>query len=45
VALLLCSYSESFSPNTAIARDGSTFGPKEADQYEGGVKADAWGAA
>jgi iron complex outermembrane receptor protein len=37
------SFSESFSPNLAIARDGSTFGPKKADQYEGGVKADAWG--
>jgi len=37
------SYSESFAPNLAIAADGSTFGPKTAEQYETGVKADAWG--
>jgi outer membrane receptor protein involved in Fe transport len=37
------SYSQSFAPNLAIAADGSTFGPKTADQYEGGVKTDAWG--
>lgn len=36
------SYTSSFSPNTALDKDGNILRPSTIDQYEVGVKADIW---